>query len=140
MRSETLTKELITPLVNEPPTVMTAINSNMTAERLADQDGHMTWIFTVQCPTFVSNRTMFVTYYFSSDESTGVITIASSSTGNDAFEESEVDRIDGNVVGHLLMSYYRFEPHSEGGYNIEASSCFNPEGWLPGFVQQLGVK
>ena len=63
----------------------------------------------------------------------------SSSTGNEAFEESEAERIGSNVVGHLIFSYLRFEPIAEGGYNIEQASCFNPEGWLPGFVQQLGV-
>ena len=82
----------------------------------------------------VSNRNMIVSYYVTQDEATGVCTVVSTSAGNDAFEVSEADKIGSNVVGHLIFSYLKFIPSAEGGYDIEQASCFNPEGWLPGFV------
>uniref|UniRef100_A0A7S3I717 Uncharacterized protein n=1 Tax=Favella ehrenbergii TaxID=182087 RepID=A0A7S3I717_9SPIT len=118
---------------------MTAINRNMTARKLDDQDGNATYQFNVNTPAIVSDRTMFITYYNSKDAATRATTIVSGSEGNAAFEESEVEQIDGRVVGHLVVTYISFVP-AETGYTVEQVSCFNPEGWIPGFVQSLGVR
>ena len=37
------------------------------------------------------------------------------------------------------MSYVRMEPISTGGYMIEQVSCFNPKGWIPGFINTVIV-
>ena len=119
MYAPTLTTEHLVQIMAEPPAVMTAINSNMTAVRLPDQDGLMTFAYTIKTPPLTSDRNMFVTYYIKRDEATGAVTLLSTSTGNDAFETSEEELIGSNVVGHLVMSYVHFEPSSEGGFNIE---------------------
>ena len=47
MRAERLTKEHLAPFLAEPPVPMVAINSNMSIERLPDQDGYSTYNYTV---------------------------------------------------------------------------------------------
>ena len=60
------------------------------------------------------------------------------SIGNQHFEESETEAIGSQVVGVIPCSYVRYTPR-EGGYDIEQASCFDAQGWLPGFIQGLGV-
>ena len=68
-----------------------------------------------------------------------MILIHSSSKGTEKLAESKADLVGYNVVGELLISYVRMEPISTGGYMIEQVSCFDPKGWIPDFINQIGV-
>ena len=100
----------------------------------------MTYHFGVQTPTvFVSDRSMFLSYYITNDAETGIVTIIAGSAGKEALAEQYATELVGNnIVGNLVTSYMRLEPF-EGGYNIEQVSCFDCKGWIPGFIQNFAV-
>ena len=133
-----LTAEHVQRLCDDPTGVAAAMNDKMTCTYVADDaDGNKIHHFYVETPTMVSNRSMFVTYFIRKSEN-GEVLILAGSTGNDRFNESHVDLVQGGEQGELKISYQRFIP-IEGGYNVEQVSCFDAKGWLPGFVQKLGV-
>ena len=138
MSADGLTSEHVEGFIADPPKVLDAIDPNMTTRQLPDQDGRKTYQFSVATPMMVSDRTMFITYYPIKDEATGTVTMCAGSIGNQHFEESETEAIGSHVVGVIPCSYVRFTPR-EGGYDVEQASCFDAQGWLPGFIQGLGV-
>ena len=110
------------------------MNSNMSYNRLDDIEGCMTVHMGVITPTIaVSNRSIIISYYFRKNEETGEIVILSASSGNDHLAESCAELIGSNVFATLEVSYMRLTPF-DGGYDIEQVSCFDPKGWIPGFV------
>ena len=136
-RAEGLTPEMAAPLIENPASIVTKMNNKMTVDRLEDgaEGGHLTYHFAIETPTIaVSNRSMFVRYYIQKDSGdSGCVTITSGSRGLEEVEASHTALSQQNVVGDLILSYMRLEPF-ENGYNIEQVSCFDPKGWIPGFI------
>ena len=88
MRAEGLTPEMIAPLVENPAHIVDKMNNKMTVDRLEnDQDGNLTYHFSIETPTIaVYNRSMFVRYFIEKDEQTGCATIISTSRGTEELE------------------------------------------------------
>ena len=139
-RAYGLTKEMVDLMAMETQTVVEKMNDKMTLTKLDDdEDGNNQYHFYIETPTFfISDRSLFVTYYKEKDEESGCVTITSGSPGNDDLAEKHTELAGSTVVANLSISYQKFEPF-EGGYNIEQVSCFDANGWIPGGVQQLGV-
>ena len=137
-----MTAEKVNTWADDPAFVVQKMNNRMTITKLENEEDEsdMSYHFQIQTPTFVvSNRSLFVTYHVQKNAETGVILIHSSSRGTEKLAESKADLVGYNVVGELLISYVRMEPISTGGYMIEQVSCFDPKGWIPDFINQIGV-
>ena len=137
-KAEGLTAAQLAPMVKDPTSVITHINNKMTIDKLPDDaDGNMTFHFNIETPPVVSGRSIVTTYYIREDTDSGAITIISGSAGNDEVAASLTELIGNNVVGDMVVSYMHMVPY-EGGYNIEQVTCFDPKGWIPSFIQQIG--
>ena len=88
MRAEGLTPEMIASLIENPASIVDKMNNKMTSDRLEDdQDGNLTYHFSIETPTIaVYNRSMFVRYYIEKDEQTGCATIIATSRGTEELE------------------------------------------------------
>ena len=140
-QAEQLTEEKVIEWANDPAAIVSKMNNRMTSTKVGDEgDDDMTYHFHVETPTIaVSNRSLFLTYYVEKDSDTGTVSILSSSKGTENLIESQAELVGRNVIAELTVSYLRLEPISTGGYNIEQVSCFDPKGWIPGFINQIGV-
>ena len=140
-RAEQLTEEKVMEWANDPAAIVAKMNNRMSSTKIVEEaSDDMTYHFHVETPTMaVSNRSLFLTYYVEKDSETGTVSILSSSKGTENLIESQAELVGRNVIADLTVSYLRLEPVSTGGYDIEQVSCFDPKGWIPGFINQIGV-
>ena len=106
MWAEGLTAEQVKPYIDEPWSIVGQMQNRMDIKRVDDIEGNPTFHFMNEMPTIaVYNRSCFVTYYQTTDASTGTVTTCCTSKGNQALATTHAEMVGSNVLAHLVCIY-----------------------------------
>mmetsp|Transcript_13213 Transcript_13213/g.16792 ORF Transcript_13213/g.16792 Transcript_13213/m.16792 type:complete len:217 (-) Transcript_13213:107-757(-) len=133
MRAEGLTMEHLQPWLDDPTSVMEALNNRLTREQLPEHEGHKMWHLKMSMPMIISNRSI-ITCIYQGETSDGYQAFFHSSQGNEEQATANAEAIGSDVIANNAITMTCYKP-CEGGMELKQLLCMDPAGMIPGFIK-----
>ena len=125
--------------MEDPLGVQLKMNNRATAVTLPNNpsmasEGDKNYKMHMRMPAILSNRTVFVSYYFDQFEDGSMLAMGSS-RGNEEYEKVYEQEVGSDVIANSILVYLKGVP-CEGGYDLTQIVAMDPKGWIPWFIKR----